>query len=98
MNTGKNYIIRNHEAQILQLAAIEAKNAADEAIDEAQKAADEVAEEAQKAAEKAQKAADEAFTELGIGGGAAKIIKSRLRKTSQPEETFLKCFEKHCFD
>ena len=26
MNTGKNYIIRNHEAQILQLAAIEVKN------------------------------------------------------------------------
>ena len=85
--------------------AFESQKAADAASKEAQKAADEaaekaqkVADEAQQAADVAQKAADEAFTELGIGGGAAKIIKSRLRKTSQPEETFLKCFEKHCFD
>ena len=75
-------------------ASKEAQTAADEAVEKAQKVAD----EAQQAADVAQKAADEAFTELGIGGGAAKIIKSRLRKTSQPEETFLKCFEKHCFD
>ena len=39
------------------------------------------------------KAADEAFESLGISSGAAEIIKSRMERTNQPEEIFLKYFE-----
>ena len=39
------------------------------------------------------KAADEGFESLGISSGAAEIIKSRMERTNQPEEIFLKYFE-----
>ena len=50
MGHGKNYLIRNHEAQKLQLIAIEAQRAADEAQDEAQRIADEAVDDSQKTA------------------------------------------------
>ena len=55
MGRGKNYLVRNNEAQKLQLTANAAKKTAEEAqkiADEAQKSAD----EAQKVANEAQKA------------------------------------------
>ena len=51
MGHGKNYLIRNHEAQKLQLIAIDAQRAADEAAEEAQKIADEAVDESQKTSE-----------------------------------------------
>ena len=59
MGRGKNYLVRNNEAQKLQLTANAAKKAAEEAqkiADEAQKSAD----QAQKVANNAQKVANEA--------------------------------------
>ena len=51
MGHGKNYLIRNHEAQKLQLIAIEAQRAADEAAEEAQKIGEEAVGDSQKTAE-----------------------------------------------
>ena len=50
---------------------------------------------AEKAANETQKAADEAFENLGISRNAAETIKNRIKRTNQPEEIFLKYFEKH---
>ena len=41
--------------------------------------------------------ADEAFEEIGVSKGAAQLIKCRLQKTNQIEETFLKYVE-HKFE
>ena len=43
------------------------------------------------------KVADEAFEEIGVSKGAAQLIKCRLQKTNQIEETFLKYVE-HKFE
>ena len=79
--------------------AKEAQKVADEAGKEAQKTADEaqkVAVKAHKAADEALKAADDAFANIGITDSAAEIIKSRILRSKQPEEDFLKYFEKYC--
>ena len=80
-------------------AAKQAQKVADEAGKKAQETANEaqkVAVEAHKAADEALKAADAAFANLGITDSAAEIIKSRILRSKQPEEDFLKYFEKYC--
>merc|ERR1711976_1053378 len=63
MGHGKNYLIRNHEAQKLQLIAIEAQRAADGAQDEAQRIADEAVDDSQKTANVASEEAKKAIAE-----------------------------------
>ena len=48
---------------------------------------------AQQKANEAQKVADEAFENLGISRNAAETIKTRIKRTNQPEEIFLKYIE-----